>query len=383
MAGIRVNVAGVVKTVLGLRVNVGGVVKPVLEAYVNDNGTVKKFWPDVGPPNAPQNFRSTAAGSNDISLAWDAAVANGSPVTGYRIEYGTDGVTFGSTQDVGVVLAANVAGLAATTTYYFRIKANSALGYGPVSDVVTQSTQAAAAPLAPTVVSFTTSGAAATTLNINVTPNPSGAVPTFYDIQVRLTGSTGAWGTAQAIAYTGASPQLCVKTGLTSNTSYEAQVRARNAAGSSAYVLAGNSGLTIPSGSNGSRTSLTAEDPEDVGAYKDTGYGTNSAAEGGGGQVFGTLSGSIGSKVTERIARSGNTTFTLWVGGSPVSTYVKSITMYPGTAKNSSRARTLYAANATFNGASGATGTMGIWNWTTYNGDLGPGENWTYTYELG
>jgi Fibronectin type III domain len=381
MAGIRVNAAGVVKTVLGLYVNDNGVVKPVQQAYVNEAGVVKKFWPDVAPPNAPANFRSTAAGTNSITYAWDAAVANGSPVTGYRIEYGTDGVTFGSFADFGVVLTGSISGLAANTTYYARVKANSALGYGPVSNVVTQATQNVAAPLAPTVSNSPT-GMTANSTPVRVTPAATGSLPTHYDVQYRILGSTGAWSAAQSFAYTGASPQTCTLTGLASNTAYETQARSRNAVGSSAYVVATNSAFTTPSGSNGTRTSTTAVDPEDVGTFKDVGYGLNSASEGGSGQVFGTLSGNLGAKVTERIARTGSATFAIWVQGTPVSTYIRSIRMYPGTAANSLRARSLKTSDATF-GLGGVTGTVGIWSWNgTYTGDLAAGESWTYVYEL-
>jgi hypothetical protein len=61
------------------------------------------------------------AQESEIGVAWDA-VTN-TPLSGYRVFYGTDANTWQSTMDVGVVTEVTVGGLLDNTTYYLAVKA--------------------------------------------------------------------------------------------------------------------------------------------------------------------------------------------------------------------------------------------------------------------
>jgi hypothetical protein len=311
MPGVSVNQAGVVKTVTAIRVNVAGVVKAVLEGYVNQAGAVKKFWPSVGVPGAPGNYRVTGSTASSLSVAWDASVANGSPVTGYRVEYGTDGVNFPTGQSYGAgTTSGTISGLSASTLYYTRIKATSALGDSPYS-FAQGTTSIATAPQAP---SITVTSVSSGSCEIRITAG-GGGTPTFYEVDRALNTNCGSgpftWTTiAPNLAYTG-SPQSYSSTGLESAQCYAYRVRARNGAGTSSNSgnAYGNTLGNVAFGSIG-----CAEDPDDIGAFKDTGFGLNSTSIGASGVPFGTnYVGSVGGITLERFARTGNTNMAIWL----------------------------------------------------------------------
>ncbi len=99
---------------------------------------------------APSNLTATAASSTEIDLSW---TDNSNNEDGFKIEQSTDNVNF--TQIA--MVAANVTtyastGLTAVTTYYFRVRADSAAnGDSAYSNVANATTNPApVAPAAPT-----------------------------------------------------------------------------------------------------------------------------------------------------------------------------------------------------------------------------------------
>ncbi|WP_240647291.1 fibronectin type III domain-containing protein [Paenibacillus nanensis] len=77
--------------------------------------------PDITPPTAPTNFRSTGKTSTSVSLAWNPSTDDRG-VTSYII-------TYGSGQSMTVTgTAATVNGLSAGTAYTFTVKARDAAG---------------------------------------------------------------------------------------------------------------------------------------------------------------------------------------------------------------------------------------------------------------
>lgn len=361
MPGIFVNDNGTVKEVTGLHVNDNGTVKPVTEAWVNEAGTVKKFWPSVpplGPPSAPTNLASTAQTGNSVSLSWTAAVANGSPVTGYEISYGTVASgAFASIKTVGVVTADTVSGLSPTTQYQFRVRANSAQGYGAYSNVVQVST-IAGAPAAPSI-SATADTASSVTIRVSA---GTGSVPTQYIIQYGPAGE-GTFSQGSTFGYTG-SPQNCVVNGLQSNVAYEFYAVAQNASGTSP-----RSNTAYRASSTQAPASTATIVPGDTfsGGFSDIGYSAGTP-EFGGYPAVGSISGTVNGKTWESFMQIGTSSYVLVVRGTGVSqSLFNRITFATGNANSG----ILYSSQAVFETGMGSDGSFSRWTWNSV-GATGP-----------
>lgn len=96
-------------------------------AYTATASATTQAPPVVGtPPTAPSNFQTTAIGAHSISMAWDD---NSADETGFQIDCSPDGVAWSTIAN----LAANMeswtnSGLAAATTYYYRVRAVNSYG---------------------------------------------------------------------------------------------------------------------------------------------------------------------------------------------------------------------------------------------------------------
>lgn len=84
-------------------------------------------------PSAPQNFAITETSPTVLDLTWTAPASEGaSAVTGYKIERGTDGVSYSViVADTGNTnLSYQNTGLTSDTRYYYRISAINSIGAG-------------------------------------------------------------------------------------------------------------------------------------------------------------------------------------------------------------------------------------------------------------
>jgi len=91
-------------------------------------------------PAAPSGLTATAASSSQINLAW---VDNATNETSQRVERSTDGTSF----TTAATLGANVTtyadtGLAASTTYYYRVLASNIVGSSGYSNTANATTNA-------------------------------------------------------------------------------------------------------------------------------------------------------------------------------------------------------------------------------------------------
>jgi len=180
------------------------------------------------PPDAPIGLSATAASGSEIDLAWTNGAA---PQTGVKIERSIDGITF--TQ---IALAAGAAvsyadtGLAASTTYSYRVRATSASGDSAYSNAASATTQAPPPlpppPGAPTGLSAT----AASSSQINLTWTNSSTSQTGVKIERSIDGVT-----FTQITVVGATAVSYPDTGLSASTMYTYRVRATNASGDSPY----------------------------------------------------------------------------------------------------------------------------------------------------
>lgn len=81
---------------------------------------------------------SALAGDAEVTLDWNAPTSDGgSPITGYTVYYGTDGVTDQQLAVEAAATEATVSGLTNDATYTFTVTANNAAGEGPAAAPVT------------------------------------------------------------------------------------------------------------------------------------------------------------------------------------------------------------------------------------------------------
>lgn len=90
-------------------------------------------------PAAPSGLAASAVSTSQINLSW---VNNANNQTGFQIDRSTDGVNFVTLTTVGAAVTTyNNTGLAAGTTYYYRVEAVNAAGPSPSSNIASAMTQ--------------------------------------------------------------------------------------------------------------------------------------------------------------------------------------------------------------------------------------------------
>src|ERR671910_2457348 len=179
--------------------------------------------PPPPPPSAPGSLRVTATSSSQISLAWNDVVGE----TGFRVERAPGGTT--NWASVGIVPRDNWVftdtGLAASTTYKYRVIATSRTGDSAPSNVLTSTTAALPPPVAPGGVT----AVAASSSEVDVTWQDV-AGESGYRGQRSLNGGSG-W---VQVGTTAQDVVLFSDTGLAASTTYFYRVVAFNNSGTSA-----------------------------------------------------------------------------------------------------------------------------------------------------
>ena len=182
-------------------------------------------------PGAPTGVAATNGDLSQSSVSWTAPTSTGgSPVTGYVVQYSSDG---GATWTVATSSASTspyvVTGLTNGTPYVFEMAAANMVGAGAFS-----SPSAAVTPIgppgAPTAVAGTSYAKAQSTVSWSAPSNTAGAPITAYVVRYSSDGGS-TWATATSAA---ASSPYTV-TGLTDGTSYLFEVAATNSAGTGSF----------------------------------------------------------------------------------------------------------------------------------------------------
>ena len=181
----------------------------------------------VTVPPAPGVLVATADSSSGISLTW---TDNSTTETGFRIERGT--ALAGPFTEVALAPASTVAfadaGLAAGTTYYYRVCAYNAGGNSAYTTVASASTLSSAVPPAPTGFSATSNSTTSISLAwTDASPNETG---------FRIERGSSAGGPFTLIAIAPGNSTSFTNSSLAPGSTYFYRICAANAAGNSAFA---------------------------------------------------------------------------------------------------------------------------------------------------
>jgi len=166
----------------------------------------------AGPPTAP-TITSASPDTRCVTVSWNAANPNGSPITAYQLS-----VNGGSWEGVGTGTSTRRCGLADGTQYSFRVRAVNDVGPGPASNTVSARTPGAPGQVGGLSVS---GGDRRITASWSAPAN-NGKPITRYEVDgpggtIRETSRSHTW------------------TGLKQDTSYSVRVRACNEVGCGAW----------------------------------------------------------------------------------------------------------------------------------------------------
>lgn len=233
--GVSWNPVGTFAVDLGATAHVGLVVSAhnngALATAVFDNVSATGSSGSSTPPPAPTGLTATAASATRIDLAWTDNAAN---EEGFGIERATDGITF----TPHATVAANVTsyastGLAASTTYTYRVRALHGAGNSAYSNSASATTLAAPAspPAAPS--NLTATAASSSQVNLSWTDHASNE--TGFAIERSSAGTS-----FTQIATVAANLTTYANTGLAASTAYAYRVRATGSGGNSPYSNTAN-----------------------------------------------------------------------------------------------------------------------------------------------
>ena len=195
------------------------------EIQTDMNTAISPTPSDTTPPSAPSNLTATAISTTQINLSWTASTDNVG-VTGYQVER-CQGAGCSSFTQVSTVTGTtyNNTGLAASTSYSYRVRATDAAGnlsgYSNTASATPSDTTPPSAPSNLTATAIST-----TQINLSWTASTDNVGVTGYQVE-RCQGA-GCSSFTQVSTVTGTTYN---NTGLAASTSYSYRVRATDAAG--------------------------------------------------------------------------------------------------------------------------------------------------------
>ncbi len=180
--------------------------------------------PPSNLPAAPSSLSGWAASPGEAVLAW---IDNASNETAFRIERQVNG-SFQEVMTVGAnVTSARVAGLAAGSTHFFRVRASNAAGASAYSNTATVITPDPYPTVPGAPAGLSAKGISASV--IQLTWSDGSTNETSFRIEKKV-GST-----YQEILVVGANVTSAQISGLAAGSTYSFRVRAANAVGTSGY----------------------------------------------------------------------------------------------------------------------------------------------------
>ena len=181
-----------------------------------------------------------------------------------QVEYGTTTAYGSPTTLNGSMVTAHsqgLSGLAASTTYNYRVRSKDAAGNQAVSGNFTFATTAAPDTTAPVISAVTSSGMSATGATISWTTNEAS------DTQVEY-GTTTAYGSPTTLNGSMVTAHSQGLSGLAASTTYNYRVRSKDAAGNQA--VSGNFDVCDDGSTGHDRTGDLGSD-----LFRDVGDGSN------------------------------------------------------------------------------------------------------------
>src|SRR5205085_527506 len=163
-----------------------------------------------------------------INLSW---ADNSGNETGFKVErWSSASPTWAQIAAVGPnVTSYSDAGLAAGTTYFYRVRATNGAGDSAYSAQASEATRARTAPTSPSGLC----GAVASATQVNLSWADNATNEAGYRVERSTDGVNWA-----EVAVVGANATSYSDAGLAGNTTYTYRVRATNGAGNSAYSAA-------------------------------------------------------------------------------------------------------------------------------------------------
>ncbi len=162
-------------------------------------------------PGPPTGLTTSGITQTSITLNWTKPAG----ATGYKVRTGTTGA-FTTLSDVATY---TFTGLTANTAYTLQVRASNAGGDSSVAQTTATTNNVPPPPVPAAPTSLTTSGITQTSITLSWTKSTGAA---SYEVR-RGSGTWTALGDVASYAFTG----------LTANTQYSLQVRAKNAGGTS------------------------------------------------------------------------------------------------------------------------------------------------------
>ena len=183
-----------------------------------------------GRPAAPS---VSVASATSLRISWTAPASGGSAITDYDVRYKrSSSSTWSSHAFTGRGKFTTITGLTAGVAYDVQVRAGNAVGKGPYSPSSSGTPDAKPGrPAAPSVAP-----GSATSLSVSWTaPTNTGSAITDYDVRYKQ--STSSTWSSHNFTGTGKSTTI---TGLTTDITYNVQVRAGNAAGKGNWSASGS-----------------------------------------------------------------------------------------------------------------------------------------------
>jgi titin len=184
------------------------------------------------PPSSPSGVTANP-GDQKVTLNWSAPANNGSAITGYGVQYSSNGgttwTTFAGCTDASTTCV--VTGLTNNVQYSFQVNATNAIGSSLYAVPVTATPFVPSAPNTPTNVRASSNLNQSSIVSWSQTSNGGSSI-TATDVQYSTDGGT-TWVDATMCATVVSTS--CTVTGLTNGTSYVFQVTTTNAIGTSSF----------------------------------------------------------------------------------------------------------------------------------------------------
>ena len=185
-------------------------------------------------PDMPAGLMATAQSDTQINLEWQAPDDGGSAITGYVLQFNTDGgSSFTDIELTGTATTYQHTGLSAATEHHYQVAATNNVGTGGYSSVASATTQdvPATATVPDMPAGLTATAESDTQINLEwQAPDDGGSAITGYVLQFNTDGGSS----FTDIELTGTATTY-QHTGLSASTEYHYQVAATNNVGASAY----------------------------------------------------------------------------------------------------------------------------------------------------